>query len=85
MYKVPFSAETGFTPSLMPLLVAILITILAGVIGSKDDWGTKNSAEEVNIWRSLPDLIAFIELILSVASVTKIASSSKASVDLKLK
>ena len=85
MKNVAASVPVGLSPSLMPRLVEVLITKLLGVIGSKVDCGIKNSPELVNICKSRPDRIAFIELILSVLSVTSSASSARASLDLKLK
>ena len=85
MNNVPPSAAWGLMFSLAPLLVADLITMLLGVIGSRSPWGTKNSDPVVNTWRSLPDLRAVIELTWSVAKVTFNASSSNPSDALKLK
>ena len=83
--NVPPSADTGFNPSFAPRLVAFFMTMFEGVIGSRSACGTKNSAFVVKICKSLPDLIAVIALTVSVAIVTNIASSSKASADFRLK
>ena len=83
--KVPLSAPTGFIPSLAPLLVAVLTTILFGVIGSSDAWEIKNSPPLVKICKSLPANNPVIALTLSVANVAIIASSSKVSPGLKSK
>ena len=83
--KVPPSPPWGLIPSLDPRLVADFTTMLDGVIGSRSDWGTKNSAPDVKIWRSLPDRRAWIELTLSVVKVIWIASSSRPSSALKSK
>ena len=56
-----------------------------GVIGSREDCGIKNSAEDVNTCKSLPERIAFIALRLSLDIVANIASSSNPSSALKLK
>ena len=69
----------------MPRFVAVFSTMFEGVIGSREVCGIKNSPDDVNICKSLPDLTAFIELRLSLDIVANKASSSRPSSALKLK